>query len=1547
MGLLDVFKNIGRRISGKPTISQEAHNNKIKERERVREERELETNLSRVKQFPYTTSTGNTYNTPFELAMAKNKATSMQSLGERAFRSAMYKYSPEGRLGSGEYRLQNINNQKEYDEEYRNKNTSSRGFVDRLLGMLGYQGVTQGLYNLYDDNSRTTFTEGLKEGLKYTNPFTDDVSSRKFMSDVFELDKAKPLKYSLMNSVIPGSGSTSMVKEFARDVYRHNNEEIPYQLDKNFSEKIPETITALTADIALDPLTYTTGVFTAPAKVLKGSGKTLEAINTIKSVKNFRTNVDVAKFLKEERNATSNLYKISLHTNIPKEEAIKAVEGNEMWLGRLDRNTGELLESTEEIAERLQKEWYGRINHAISPDSKLDGVTVGFKSSPYNSFEGKRVKHLRKEIISDRDLRYIGDRTVAPYFNSLLKKMRLNEVSHKVLKGYLNHDLEYIAKDRGELNSFKHFIIEKAKGTTNRASLDGIVFNNAMAIKDVTDRYSQEDVLKFIDAYEKGDFKALKNINILKDTFIPSEVKRTANRAKKFYDKRLKLNGAPTEEELKKLHEFFLNDSVTENPEILDGAVKALSENNYDNLLFYNLTGKMPSKTLSPQEMLDGHQLVKLFKSITNWSEELKDIPLSKYPMLDRVKRESLKGLSNYDVVKMIVNDGDLKNRVISHLQSGWRHLHKYSYTLGDVTEVSKYIDEGISKYSSELDSFFTRDMIKNMEEIERLARTFNYETDKPLYSALSGNLITEAYNIIKHQENVRRVFNKRVENAEKVPQDVKDIFDMIERHMGAIGEQDIIRGVLRPKQFETLKGKYLPHYELLDEEAMRSLIGKNKNGEYQPNVIGVKRSFDKARVKGSTIANSKGKLDDALHNIYMSRILQSNQYALSYDIQQFIDKNFTNGYVKNINDYNKLDKEVYTPAAQYHKINDLFKFKAVENYNRELKNYLNEVKNSIHKDPLKYGITYSKDKKQLDRVVSSYIKQYERNMEDFTKQLDEGILSEDSYNKLSEMVNERLSMFSEFVDDKYKTLMNSYEMKVKHILDRAASKFADENIEDKLVNVYKGYKNKFFEFADDSKYAEVTFGRNVPLQKLNYDQINMLNSLGIKNTEKRAIGDYSDVMYHENHRVPIMAYENNVFERTNELSYTQNVMLQSSFLNFYDSMLYHWKINNTLTAPSFHVLNATSNAFQSFLAVGALALQPKRMRQAVEILKNKDPRKIYKFGGKKYTGKELANIAKASGAVNESFASHDFGTKINTYFENNMRATGLQTFKNVKEIGASEGVPEALKPLSKAYNKVLAGSTVIGTNIETTQRMNLFLAALDEGYSIHEASDVVNKFLFDYGELSNFEKGVMKRILPFYTFMRKNFPLQIEQMLKAPQIYRNYNYGVKEFEMSGDDYVPENKRNEWRQDYIQIPNTGYGINMQFPHQQIERFFDVDKMAGMLSPAIKAPVELINGEYVYTGFPIRRNEYVGRSKKGEPVSKEYKQTPISRSMLEYLASQFRIPSSTMRFINNKKDDRTLTSLSEYGFIPIAKVRDNTVNPHPLYDENGNYIKREK
>jgi hypothetical protein len=70
---------------------------------------------------------------------------------------------------------------------------------------------------------------------------------------------------------------------------------------------------------------------------------------------------------------------------------------------------------------------------------------------------------------------------------------------------------------------------------------------------------------------------------------------------------------------------------------------------------------------------------------------------------------------------------------------------------------------------------------------------------------------------------------------------------------------------------------------------------------------------------------------------------------------------------------------------------------------------------------------------------------------------------------------------------------------------------------------------------------------------------------------------------------------------------------------------------------------------------------------------------------------------------------------------------------------------------------------------VEDNARLANFIFNLDRTGDAARAAEHTKKFLFDYADLTAFEQKKLKKLIPFYTFMRKNTPLQVEQLVQQP----------------------------------------------------------------------------------------------------------------------------------------------------------------------------------
>ena len=63
-----------------------------------------------------------------------------------------------------------------------------------------------------------------------------------------------------------------------------------------------------------------------------------------------------------------------------------------------------------------------------------------------------------------------------------------------------------------------------------------------------------------------------------------------------------------------------------------------------------------------------------------------------------------------------------------------------------------------------------------------------------------------------------------------------------------------------------------------------------------------------------------------------------------------------------------------------------------------------------------------------------------------------------------------------------------------------------------------------------------------------------------------------------------------------------------------------------------------------------------------------------------------------------------------------------------------------------------------------------------------------VKEALFDYSDLSKFERNWMKRVMPFYTWTRKNFPVQLKHLILNPQRAEKLQLAKEQFEYDSGD---------------------------------------------------------------------------------------------------------------------------------------------------------------
>lgn len=181
-----------------------------------------------------------------------------------------------------------------------------------------------------------------------------------------------------------------------------------------------------------------------------------------------------------------------------------------------------------------------------------------------------------------------------------------------------------------------------------------------------------------------------------------------------------------------------------------------------------------------------------------------------------------------------------------------------------------------------------------------------------------------------------------------------------------------------------------------------------------------------------------------------------------------------------------------------------------------------------------------------------------------------------------------------------------------------------------------------------------------------------------------------------------------------------------------------------------------------------------------------------------------------------------------------------------------------SLSPFSREFAP-LKFNQKMGEKGQELLRGALGYDRLVKGDSIEEAIAQVYKFHFDYSDISQFERNVIRRVIPFYTWTRKTLPLQIEQLIHQPGKFAHFMQLKNEVEAEtpAPGFVPNYFLDQMS---IRTPFQNGGGNVyvdpHLPFQDLTKFNSLSDIVSNANPIIKVPTELIAGKQFFTGQPF-------------------------------------------------------------------------------------------
>lgn len=310
-----------------------------------------------------------------------------------------------------------------------------------------------------------------------------------------------------------------------------------------------------------------------------------------------------------------------------------------------------------------------------------------------------------------------------------------------------------------------------------------------------------------------------------------------------------------------------------------------------------------------------------------------------------------------------------------------------------------------------------------------------------------------------------------------------------------------------------------------------------------------------------------------------------------------------------------------------------------------------------------------------------------------------------------------------------------------------------------------------------------------------------------------------------------------------NLLFKTVNPKEANEFLKIIGNYNNMFKKLKTLS-PGFQMRNAIGNPTNMWLSGMSPVAMPKYMNQAKNVWSKTDSVMEKMAIGAKLTAEESKTLE-----ILEEFAESGL-------FKSGSKVMDLDEILAVN--GKSENIAK------QAYDKVFEMNAKWNSSIDAQYRMTLFLYAKEnpkylELHNAKSAGEVVRKVLFDPNDLSDFEKNVMRKLVPFYTFTKQNLFFQIDNLTRNPVKYQRLiktNNAVWDGQFDEDEYM------QWQKQGFNLPlpiNDSNGNPLMFklnlPLSDVGEYFDNPLQKGLssLTPAVRAPFEKVAGVELFTG----------------------------------------------------------------------------------------------
>ena len=319
-----------------------------------------------------------------------------------------------------------------------------------------------------------------------------------------------------------------------------------------------------------------------------------------------------------------------------------------------------------------------------------------------------------------------------------------------------------------------------------------------------------------------------------------------------------------------------------------------------------------------------------------------------------------------------------------------------------------------------------------------------------------------------------------------------------------------------------------------------------------------------------------------------------------------------------------------------------------------------------------------------------------------------------------------------------------------------------------------------------------------------------------------------------------------------------------NEFVRVYDKWLNTLFKSTKTLSPVNTLNNVVGNSSNLYLSGIDMLEQAKFMPDAVQIVKNGQELYVKKIAGEKLTKSE-----KRIADIWETFTKTGFG-KDSVALELQDAPDFMKEIVLNGKTNKKVGTKEVLQFLPKLNMKT-------GIFMDNVSRVTVLLKAMeDPGYiarlgitganDIDKYRQVISKVMFDPSMMTDAERNVLKRLIPFYTYAKNNLVFQVDNLGRNASRYARTLKGFEHLQKAATDDNEENMSDYIKDSlYIPIPsldeNGNYTIlRTSLPFGQLIETVDNPgkQLVNMTGPAGKSLYEYATGIDSFTGREIEK-----------------------------------------------------------------------------------------